>query len=205
MPFGDIYYFELQGLTNGIFSRTGFHFKSRLPIGDASIVGMFLYGELVPQMTSRWAFNFFLTKIYVRNVSQPLLDEWSLIINDVVGTHGAFATDPRVTAYISLKGVGANSESFVGGIFWPGLPIDWAQEAPRLHAGGVVSLQSMADFLVATYGDPASSPGCRWGVFSRKNFGFFVSPEETYFRPVQFARVRPWLAHLRSRRPRGLL
>jgi hypothetical protein len=203
MATNDPYELEMITNVNGIFCRNVFHFIAKMPNATAQTVVQSFKDNFVPAHQAIFSAYATYQEFRAKLLNDPVADSYSEFAQGMAGQHTAVPTDPRICVYGSLRGRPEKGQHSVGGIFFSGVPTDWAQQAPKVTADVQSAYQQVLDAWVAFFGADASSFTLRWGILSKT---IRDSPNMTvndYFFPIWKAFVRPTFSMLKTRRPHG--
>lgn len=203
MATNDPYELEMITNVNGIFCRNVFHFIAKMPNATAQTVVQSFKDNFVPphqHVFSAYAtYQMFRAKL----LNDPVADSYSEFAQNMAGLHTAVPIDPRICIYASLRGRPEKAQHSAGGIFFSGVPTDWAQQAPKVTGDVQSAYQQVLDAWVAFFGADAAGFNLRWGILSKV---IRASPNMSvidYFFPIERAFVRPTFSMLKTRRAHG--
>lgn len=202
MGFHDIYLVEMLTLVNNVLCRNTFHFKMLFPAGNAQKVVEEFDTSIRQVHKLIFSYGGDYVQVKAQLVSQPLEDSYSKFIEGESGGHPALPIDPRICIYWTIRGDHGHGTLSTGANYWSGVGMDWAQQAPKLHEAALLHVGEFRDYLVQIYGKNGTSVVLQWGVFSKKMFRDHPNDDTFFWFPVTEVRIRPYLASLRSRRPR---
>lgn len=203
MGANDLYEVEMITNVHGIFCRNVFHFIPKFPTADSTwVVDQFKtnFVEVHKHVFSAYATY---VEVKAKLMNDPVADSYSFLYEGDAGLFPAESIDPRLCLYVRLWGTPNRGQHSQGGLYFSGVTQDIAQQQPRVSEVGLSRWQQILDAWVAFFGFDSGASLLKWVILSKR---IKDSPNMTildYTFPVREARIRGYLASLRSRRPRG--
>lgn len=202
MPFNDIYTARIVTLARGVFMLNTFHFAARGAITGAGGVVDEIIANIIPNLKAVTSVYTQFVEVNATIVSNPLQDNFSVLLENTSGLVAATTNDPRIGVWIQTRSSFTNSPYGTGGFCYGAPPFNWSMDAPKVHEELINQWRDIRTFMFNTYRHDNVFRQLEWGIFSRANYSRFPEQRETWWFPITHMGIRQYFVTRRTRRPR---
>ena len=203
MPFNDVYTCRIVTLARGCYMLNTFHFAAKGLLTDAGGVVDEIVANIVPMLKTVTSAYTQFTEVNATIVSNPLQDNFAVLLENEFGGVAATSNDPRLGVWIQLRSDFTNAPYGTGGICYGAPPHNWSMDAPKVHPLCIEAWKEMRTYMFNFYRHDRSNRQLEWGIFSRANYSRYPEQRNTWWFPITHMHIRPVFVTRRTRRPRG--